>query len=180
MIMSLETRFTEEEQVLLSSLPAIFGSAMTFAADSGLATIKEMISSSRTMLAGTKKFAANEIISGILPSMQSMQDAMAEAKDLRAKLQAHLAAQNVSNKEQMAKLVIDDAQKINDLLATKSTPDEADQYKNWVLDIAEEVAKSASEGGFLGFGGTQISDGEKALFAEMAATLGSSRALMVS
>lgn len=175
--MAFETRFTEEEQVLLSSLPAMFGSAMTFAADSGLATIKEMIASSRTMLDGSKQFASNEIITAIIPSMASMKDAMNEAKELREKLQAHLESQKITDKTQMAALVIDDAKKINDLLIAKATPDEADQYKTWILDIAEDVAKSASEGGFLGFGGTQISEVEIALFADMALALGSTRIL---
>lgn len=177
--MTFETRFTEEEQVLLSSLPAMFGSAMTFAADSGMATIKEMIASSRTMLDGSKNFADNEIITGILPSMTSMKDALSEAKGLREKLQAHLANQNVTDKAQMVSLVIEDAKKINDLLIAKATLDEANQYKNWVLDIAEDVAKSASEGGFLGFGGTQISDGEKAIFGDMALALNSTRTLSI-
>ena len=96
--MAFETRFTEEEQVLLSSLPAMFGSAMTFAADSGLATIKEMIASSRTMLDGSKQFASNEIITAIIPSMASMKDAMNEAKELREKLQAHLESQKITDK----------------------------------------------------------------------------------
>ena len=62
-------------------------------------------------------------------------------------------------------------------MIAKATPDEADQYKTWILDIAEDVAKSASEGGFLGFGGTQISEVEIALFADMALALGSTRIL---
>lgn len=175
--MSFETRFTEEEQLLLTSLPSIFGSAMSFAADSGLATIKEMVSSSRSMLEGNKKYVGNEVIASILPTMQSMKEAMAEASEMRGKLQTYLSSKNIKSKEQMATLVIEDAKKIHALLSKKASPEEADQYKNWILDIAEDVAKAASEGGFLGFGGMQISDSEKALFADMATALGSSRIL---
>jgi hypothetical protein len=38
--------------------------------------------------------------------------------------------------------------------------------------VAENVARAAKEGGFLGVGGEQVSAGEKTLFAELASTLG--------
>jgi hypothetical protein len=170
--MPFETRFTEEEQVLLSSLPALAGSAMTFAAGSGLATVKEVIASSKSMILGAKSYADNEIISGIIPAMDNVKEAMAEAKDLRAKLQGHLAAHEVKTKEQMHELALADAKKINELLAQKATPAEAEQYKAWILNIANEVANAAKEGGFLGFGGTLVSEGEVALFGAMSSALG--------
>jgi hypothetical protein len=39
------------------------------------------------------------------------------------------------------------------------------------------VAKAASEGGFLGFGGTQVSEGEQALFKELNDALGLERSM---
>jgi hypothetical protein len=38
--------------------------------------------------------------------------------------------------------------------------------------IAQLVAEAAAEGGFLGFGGVQVSDKEKATLAEINTTLG--------
>jgi hypothetical protein len=35
--------------------------------------------------------------------------------------------------------------------------EEAAGFKTWVLSIGDQVAKAAREGGFLGFGGTQVS-----------------------
>ena len=40
------------------------------------------------------------------------------------------------------------------------------------MEIAEKVTKVAKEGGFLGIGGTRVSDGEKEAFAQIADALG--------
>ena len=45
-------------------------------------------------------------------------------------------------------------------------------FKTWLAGVAKVVAEAAPEGGFLGFGGTQVSDAEKATLAEVAAALG--------
>ena len=45
-------------------------------------------------------------------------------------------------------------------------------FKTWLAGIAKSVAEAAPEGGFLGFGGTQVSEAEKATVAEIAAALG--------
>jgi hypothetical protein len=62
-------------------------------------------------------------------------------------------------------------------LQAKATPQEAEEYKKWTLDIAEAVAKAAKEGGFLMFGGTQVSDSEKKLFTDVAEALNVQRSL---
>jgi hypothetical protein len=47
-----------------------------------------------------------------------------------------------------------------DLLERKTTPEEADEVKRWLLDIGERVANVTKEGGFLGIGGQRVSPGE--------------------
>ncbi len=175
--MSFESRFSEQEQVLLSSLPTLVGSVMTFAEGSGMSTIMEMMASSRTMLEGSKQFASNEIISGILPNMTSTSEAMSEAKELRNKVQSHLKTHEVDSKDELMSQVLNDCKKASELLQAKATPQEAEEYKKWTLNIAEAVAKAAKEGGFLMFGGTQISDGEKKLFTDLAEALQVQRSL---
>jgi pimeloyl-ACP methyl ester carboxylesterase len=38
----------------------------------------------------------------------------------------------------------------------------AARYKAWLLQVADNVAEASKEGGFLGFGGVDVSDAEKA------------------
>ena len=44
--------------------------------------------------------------------------------------------------------------------------------KNWLAQIAQKTAEATKEGGFLGFGGTLVSDEEKAAIAKVNSSLG--------
>ena len=44
--------------------------------------------------------------------------------------------------------------------------------KEWLAGVAKATAEATKEGGFLGFGGTLISDEEKAALATVNTTLG--------
>jgi hypothetical protein len=58
------------------------------------------------------------------------------------------------------------------LLTTKATPEETTEIKVWLAKVARTTAEAAKEGGFLGFGGTSVSDQEKAALAMLNAALG--------
>jgi len=45
-------------------------------------------------------------------------------------------------------------------------------YKQLIMDAATKAAGAAKEGGFMGIGGTSVSDAEKAALAQIATTLG--------
>jgi hypothetical protein len=60
----------------------------------------------------------------------------------------------------------------SDLLAQKATPEEATELKQWLAGVAKATAEATKEGGFLGFGGTLVSDEEKAALATVNSTLG--------
>jgi hypothetical protein len=61
------------------------------------------------------------------------------------------------------------------LVDGKLPADEAQEFKRWLVSVSEKVAQAAKEGGFLGFGGTQVTDEERAAMDTVAATLGVSR-----
>jgi hypothetical protein len=58
------------------------------------------------------------------------------------------------------------------ILETKATGGELEAYKGFVVTLAEAVANAHKEGGFMGVGGTQVSDDERRALDEIAATLG--------
>ncbi len=58
------------------------------------------------------------------------------------------------------------------LVDRKASPEEAEGAKRWLIGIAERTAEAAKEGGFLGFGGTQVNPAETAAIQEVARTLG--------
>jgi len=176
--MSYNERFTESEQHLLAATPILIGSAMAFAESSGLGTVKEIFASANSYIAGLKDYPANEIIQGVLPNMEEREQAGANAWALREQAVSRLKEKGVDSPEKIRELLLDDARAITSLLSQKASPEEASEYKEWALSVAENVARAAREGGFLGFGGEQISTGEKNLFAELAKALGTKAALL--
>jgi hypothetical protein len=49
---------------------------------------------------------------------------------------------------------------------------DADEYKRWVMSVAQKVAEASKEGGFLGFGGKRVSEEEKTSLREIAEAIG--------
>lgn len=170
--MSVETRFSEEEQLLLTNTPSLIGSAMAFAEGSGLGTIKELFANAKSFIGGAKAFPNNEIIVGILPNLEDRKEAMAKAKDFREKSMARLKEKGIDSHEKLQAQLLADCEAVATLLSEKAAAEESAEYKEWALSVAENVAKAAKEGGFLGIGGVRISEGEKQVFSDIAQALG--------
>jgi hypothetical protein len=58
------------------------------------------------------------------------------------------------------------------ILASTATPGDADAYKTFVMSVAQAVAGAHKEGGFLGIGGTRISEAEDQALDEISLALG--------
>ena len=58
------------------------------------------------------------------------------------------------------------------VLEGKATEDEVDSYRGFVLGIAERVAHAHKSGGFLGFGGHEVSEAERDALDEIRRTIG--------
>ena len=169
--MSYDERFTESEQHLLAATPLLIGSAMAFTESSGLGTVKEIFVSANSYIAGLKDYPANEIIQGVLPNMEEREQARANARALREQAVSRLKEKGIDSPEKIRELLLDDTREVARLLSQKAGTEEASEYKAWAMSVAENVARAAREGGFLGFGGEQVSTGEKTLFAELARAL---------
>jgi hypothetical protein len=60
-----------------------------------------------------------------------------------------------------------------ELLEQKAAPEEVDDYKKFVVGLAERAAHAHKSGGFLGIGGEEVSEKERAALDEIAAALDS-------
>ena len=67
--------------------------------------------------------------------------------------------------------MLDHVRAVNDILNRKVKPEEADEFKKWLLAIGQRVAEAANEGGIFGFGGEQVSDAEKHVLKQIAFAL---------
>ena len=53
-------------------------------------------------------------------------------------------------------------------------PGDAAAFKAWLRGISQKVAEASKEGSFLGIGGVQVSDAEKATLVDISKALGTS------
>jgi hypothetical protein len=79
---------------------------------------------------------------------------------------AHLKSV-ASNKDQLL-----DAVRRGMAAVRAHSPDEAAAYRTVLMNVAEAAAKAAKEGGFLGIGGTLVSEGEQKALDALEAALG--------
>lgn len=163
--MSDKTTYTSDEWSTLRSTPT-FVSAGVAAADPGgiFHAIKEAT-------AGAQAFAEFANSHNSVPLIKAMSDdksipAMPSPQDMMG--QGDSAAQ-MANFEAA---VIKHAQDAVAIVTAKGTPDEANAYKQMLAFVADKVANAAKEGGFLGFGGTKVSDKEQTFLNTLNSALG--------
>jgi len=61
-------------------------------------------------------------------------------------------------------------------LAAKGTKSDSDAFQSFLSGAADRVANASKEGGFLGFGGERISEGEREFIARLKSMLGGTAA----
>jgi hypothetical protein len=74
------------------------------------------------------------------------------------------------------KMILDELGAVKDILEAHATPEEADAFRRWLLQVASAAADAAKEGGFMGFGAETVSDGEQRMMDQLRAALGMAQA----
>jgi hypothetical protein len=162
--MATKSDFTADEWKTLLESPLLAGFAVSAADPSGFfGTIKEGWASAKE-LAAARTSASDELIKAV-------------AEDLLTADGRSAAREGVHGLFQGGKLpdlkvkALAELKRAKELLDAKA-PADAAAFKAWLAHIAQLVAEAAAEGGFLGFGGVQVSGKEKATLAEINTTLG--------
>lgn len=165
---SVKSQYSDDEWFLISSVPSMVGAAMAGAGKSGiLGTAKEAMASMKSFVAGKSDYPDNQVIAAVLEKAESFGEAKEKAGAYREKAMAQFKEQNISNPEEFNNYMLDNSRKAIALVKERQGDKEANEYQEWCISVAKKVAEAASEGGFMGFGGEQISDGEKALMTEL-------------
>jgi len=58
------------------------------------------------------------------------------------------------------------------IVAAKATPEESAAFSEWLVVTAQAAADAAKEGGFMGFGAEQVSQGEKDMLDQVRSAVG--------
>jgi hypothetical protein len=147
--MAIKDNFTPEEWNILLRTPMLVSYAVAGSAPSKEEDFtREMSAVADAVIEGGQKTGQDSLLAAVVA------DIIANAQD--------------EKRGQTEKLSVGDAQgrtyescrAAAALLRAKASPEEAQEYKNWVVRVAHSVASAAKEGGFLGFGGAQVSGGE--------------------
>lgn len=161
--MTAKTVFTTEEWATLRNTPNLVAAATMLAGNSGLfGSFKESFATAQTMFQGLS--SSNEMIK----SLSQREEISAAQKFVRSQV-SFAEAKNAPTK--FSGLATAGAASALQILKTKGTLEDVSEYKTWLADIADKISQSAKEGGFLGFGGELVSDGEKTFISSLKRSL---------
>ena len=163
--MATKTTFTAEEWNRILESVMLSGMAVTAADPSGLfGILKESMATGRTLLAAKADPTSNELIKAVVTEFESGEGRQAARSQVQSRLKG-VAVTEMKGKSMAA------LREVSALLDSKA-PADAAGFKSWLHHIAENAAEATAEGGFMGFGGTQVSDAEKATLTELSNALG--------
>ena len=63
--------------------------------------------------------------------------------------------------------ILDELRAVNALLVEKTTPEETDEFREWLKAAAQRAALAAKEGGFLGFNAQRVSENEQQMLERL-------------
>lgn len=159
-----KTAFTADEWSMIVGSPMLAGMAVTLGEPSGLwGTMKEGVASASALLHAKNDAGASALVKSIVADIETPEGRTAARDSLKAELTGKSSAEVKAQ-------VIARLARVGQILDAKA-PADAPAFKSWLQGVAEKVAEASTEGGFLGFGGVQVSDKEKATLSEISSAL---------
>lgn len=160
-----KTSFTPDEWKQILESVMLSGMAVTAADPSGLlGVLKESMATGRSLIAAKSDPQSNDLVRAVASEFETG----AGRQAARERLQATLRGAKAADVKAKSIAALHDVAALIDAKA----PADAPGFKTWLHHIAEGAADAASEGGFLGFGGVQVSEAEKATLGELSSALG--------
>jgi hypothetical protein len=163
--MANKTTFTPEEWKGVLESVMLSGMAVTAADPSGLIGIlKESVATGRSLLAAKADPQSNELIRAVSAEFETSEGRQTAREELKVTLKGSKAGD----------VRIKSIAKLHDVatLIDQKAPADAPGFKTWLQQIATGAAEAANEGTFMGFGGVEVSDKERATLAEVSGALG--------
>jgi hypothetical protein len=159
--MTSKADFSEQEWTRLKRAPFVAGMAISLADPGGpIELVKETAATLNTVRAAAESGGRGELIDAIA------RDAVGEARERKSPLQDFKPRGALAGQE-----ILEELAEVNGIVSAKATPEEADAYREWLREAAQEAANAAKEGGFLGFRAERVSDGERRMLDKLADVL---------
>lgn len=145
--MTTKSEFNADEWERAVQAPALAG-LMVAMADRG-GTIRESLALGKAYAAARREGGGSELLEQIAASAPQVDPA------------------SLGPAEGMREQLIERIREAVRIVEEKATPEEANEYREFVLRLADVVAHAHKEGGVLGIGGKEVSDRERAVLDEL-------------
>jgi hypothetical protein len=154
--------FTDQEWERIRRAPFVAGMALTIADPGGPIEISK--EGMATIRAATLPPSQEELLSAVALDIQAaLQRKENPAKDFKPSSAPTAAAE-----------ILDELRGVDAIVSAKATPEETEAFRDWLIATAQAAADAAKEGGFMGFGAEQVSQGEQEMLDQIRAALGRS------
>lgn len=148
--MTTHAAFTPQEWELILEAPTSAGMLVVTASRGG--TFRETFSMAKAYTEARKQHGESQLLDEIATTKPEMDRSRA------------------GSPEELKQHNLDNVRQAITLLKTKATDEEVEEYRKFILGLAEHVAEARKEG-FMGLSGERVSDAERAAIGEIEAAL---------
>jgi hypothetical protein len=158
--MTTKSDFTEEEWARIRRAPLVAGMAISLADPGGpIELAKETTASLKS---ATNPPSREQLLTDIALDIQSM------AQERQNPLTDFKPTSGSDPRQQ----ILEELRSVSEIVSSKAATDETAAFKEWLVTSAQAAADAAKEGGFLGFGAEQVSQGEKDMLEQVRIAIG--------
>lgn len=143
--------FPEDEWTRIVRAPFVAGLAISLADPGGpIEAAKETMATLKT---ATNPPSREQLLTEVALDVQAMTQQRRNP----------LGEYKLTKGEQPGKQVLEELRSVMAVVAARATPEETAALGQWLLATAQAAAEAAKDGGFMGFGAKQVSEGEQSM-----------------
>ena len=155
--MTTKSDFSEEEWSRIVRAPFVAGLAISLADPSG--PIEAAKESMATVKSATNPSSREQLVTEV-------------ALDIQAEVQQKRNPRpSLEGTAPSGEQVLVELSAVQAIVAARATPEETAAFGQWLVASAQAAANAAKEGGFMGFGAAQVSEGEKEMLDQVRAAV---------
>jgi hypothetical protein len=158
--MTTKSDFTEEEWARIRRAPLVAGMAISLADPGG--PIELANETTASLKSATNPPSREQLLTDIALDIQSM------AQERQNPLSDFKPTSGADPRQQ----ILEELRSVSEIVSSKAATEETAGFKEWLVASAQAAADAAKEGGFLGFGAEQVSQGEKDMLEQVRIAIG--------
>jgi hypothetical protein len=156
--MTTKADFTEEQWARLGRAPLVAGMAITLADPGGpIETLRESSAALQTVIEAAQSGTHGDLVQAVASDFAD------KARHRQNPMAGFKPKGRDAGEEVLAEL-----REVNRLLVESVTPEEREQFREWLKTAAQRAATAAKEGGFFGFRAELVSEREQQMLDRLA------------